>query len=607
MTLKALDVNVNTQIQDVMNVALTANEKTQEEKQKLIEKILSSMSHAIDNAHNPTEITSIVENARSQLIAAQGKDNDPVCTQAITFLNSLIETSNEVSSPTRSKLKQMTVAQSTRAEVYVGNSGTAATGGPKIVADAGSNPPEPTLPPSGSPSSPSIFTKSWIIHTIEERDQAGMMQLFEYLAGPGKTDPTAMYNTMAAIAYLMQNGGYSQEIDDMVNKFGDMMGSTGSNGGIALWVAQMSDYAFASGDFGTIVPGQGDAGTQSRNNWIKASQAFWNALPKNQFTEAVTQCLGTPTITNDPNLTWANGVATYNYDGITYNWNDDTNMMMTIFNGQAGYMNHGVWIRGSNPADGTAGNNSFYSNMNLAGMEKMYAMNTFDQLVKEFKDPMYAILVWFNEFTEGRFQSDDSGKNRDTNTLTQWTELAKKMQTSMGEFMTYNGSASPATGGGDAQAAKDFVNALFGGKVMVDENPDINSIDGNFVSDVFNAIGGQTVAGGTGTLEAAIKNLLKNGGTSEWTDVATLLNKQFGMNTTPGVDPSSPSSATPNSEAQVATNAANTFASEATGQSKITTTQLGTNASIETALLKYLNAFIKLVQSPDQFIRNYHD
>ena len=441
-----------------------------------------------------------------------------------------------------------------------------------LTNDGGSTIPSPPLPPSGCPDYDDLSNSdinNWILHSTDEQIESALMHYFESLSGPGKTDPTALMKLMNFIAFLSSHNRpdgtplIDQNIANFLDKSCNLTGSDGKNGGIALWARQMADYAFAAGY-------KGLKGEAAREQWIKDEQAAWGQFPSNKWTQDVENCLGDSSITNDPNLKMdAQGNVTYTYDGVTYYWNNnggdgspfsDRDLIMMIFNGHSQEIN------------GVMTEDPFYSNTDTSAMEKDYRTQTLNALLKEFKDPIWAVMMFFMKSTDDQFQAQMSGHAREEDDVSDWQTYATTLNEEIQKFQ--NGTATAAD-------AHNFVRALYGAKIFVDQHPDLFSLNSSFKTNVFDMI--NNIKAGNGS---SIQDLVTNVDAGNDAKLAMDLNAIFDSTPIPpnANDPTPPS--TVNGNAQTAINAGNTFSSEVTGQSKNDVTIQAQDASTESALNK---------------------
>ena len=365
-------------------------------------------------------------------------------------------------------------------------------------------------------------------------------------------------------AYLTKNNLIDPTISAFMTNNCDLVGANFTDGGIGLWARQMADYAYIGGYTDTTgkvwPPGDG-----ARTAWINDETTAWNNLPYNKWQANVILCLGDSDTVIDPNLGMdGNGNATYTYDGITYNWSHDStakcpfsekDIIMAIINGQS-----------KEGKDGAITVNPFYTTVNLLSMEKDYRMQTLTQLLKGIKDPIWAILLFFSNSVDGQAQAKMSAHAKQSDDLSAWQVYSTTLNQAMKAF---------TAGTGKDTDAHNFVLALFGAKAFCDNTPSLSGLDPTFVADVYNAVLNIGDSSGDTLMQLITQQPPLSDGA-----LADALNKIFNTDSTTGTS-------TPNSNAQTANNAANTFTNQVTGQSKNLVTLQASDASTESAFVKF--------------------
>ena len=557
---------------------LSVDNAEKQAKEKLIETILENTQTQVQGV--PTVDVSTVQEKATLTVGDD--ENDPAYVQLMSSADLLVQTNTNVSSVEISA-KETAVSGISMSRKMA----TALAARDEMRSDApqknglGSEAPSipsPPLPPSGCPDYDDLSSSdinSWILHTTDEQIESALMRYFEYLTGPGKTDPTGLMKLMNFIAFLSSHKRpdgsplINQNIANFIDKNCNLTGSSGTNGGIALWVRQMADYAYAAGY-------DGKTGDDARNAWIADEKAAWSQFPSNKWTQDVEQCLGDKNITVDQNLsTDAQGNIIYTYDGVVYYWKDtgsdgspfnDRTIIMSIFNGHSQEIN------------GVMTQDPFYTGTDAANMERDYRTSVLDALLKEFKDPIWAIQIFFLQSVDSQFQANMSGHAREEDDVTDWQVYATTLNEMIQKFQ--NGTATK-------DDAHNFVRALYGAKLFVDQHPDLFSLDGTVKTNVFDMIGDiKTNGTPNGSIGApgtiTIKDLITRIDAGDDTALAKDLNNVFSSAPPSGGAPVP----TVNSNTQTALNASNTLTSLVTGQSKNDVTIQAQDSSIEAALNK---------------------
>ena len=390
------------------------------------------------------------------------------------------------------------------------------------------------------------------------------------------------------------------EIQKLLN---DAPQITGPNGGISLWIDSLRSYAFFTGY-------NGQTGKMAIKSYLKDLMSKLQSGPQNQYTEEMynqAEALSDPRRIDQfckmhTDQTTGDLIWTDTSTGYTYDWTNpgtgkinDQDMIMDMIN--AGSQGGGDQPWTVNP---------WISSLNINKMNKMYRMNTLDQILGEYKkDPVFAITLWILTVSDTTTESEITGDNKNTDLLTQATNYANQLADSVSAFTS---NPNPT-----AEDAANFAKTLDGAYTFFNQSPQLGGLQDTFNSEVYNQISNIQVSFKeyTGPLGKLMKGMVASG---DFKDLATVLSTAFYSNPpapgpapAPGPTPAPSPSYSPNANIQVVTNAADQLSSLVTGQSKTLSTETATKTATIKAINDAASALLSMVKMDDKVIAHYGD
>jgi hypothetical protein len=455
---------------------------------------------------------------------------------------------------------------------------------------SGPLPPPPELPPTGAPdgSVPAGGGYNWGNGSDPYYDK--LMQFLEYFGYVKTNDAGALFNFANFIAGLSQpispipqgmspgpDGQFIPMRDDP--KLVALLQKSGAQDMIKAALEQAIEYAF----FGSSDPTKAGQNMKDYIKNLSDTLKGLKAAHDNPFIDAMLQEVDSCGVLADA------FIKQHTVDQAFLDANPN-------FKGKIGDL---IWIdKGSgcifdwtNPQDGSQYGDKFMIEMEigaqgnaasgklinaLKGLLAEYKINTLNELLKQFSDPIFAILLWIMMYYDQNTQGQESGENDQAKVMSDI--ITNKFANGLQSLASEAGS----WGGADVDKLKQL---LENSDVFNSLAPEASSVAENWQQNVTGPI--EKIQINVGGKTESLKDYLDDPSISS-DDKATTLNTVF--------QPNPPSSGSPtyqaNTNYQILTQATTTGTQLANGQSKNITTELGTLSTLESAIDKTMDQIV---------------